>query len=189
MKLNILPIENFKIVKATIAEYTVSNEPKLVYICNEGICIYIAVDLAIVLDHAFSKVKGKANVPFEKGIAMTMREVIFVSYLIQLRKQMLEKMNLRSLDWELCQYYYIKLANGKKFSLPSLLSKYTFTCCRDSITLSSGLWKYMWYCKISFNLPKGKLEIIDTGKAVDMSKCLFKYDGTVYSKGQTIVLN
>ena len=163
-----------------------TGKPMLTFTNEDGFAIFIDTHKAVLLDFNLKDVKGIVYPDYIKGLAMTIRDAVFIRHLLKLRCDMLEKLNLISLPWILKQYYYIELSNGKKFSLPSLLSKYVPTACRDTITLSAGLWKFMWYYKINFNLPNGMLKIIDDGSVQSMLHSNFDYDGNLLLKGTII---
>ena len=166
-----------------------TGEPMLTYTNEDGFAVFIDTKKAILLDFNLKDVKGIVYPDYLKGIAMTIVDAVFVRHLLRLRSETLANMKWLSLPWTLKQCYFIELSNGKRFSLPTLLSKYISTACRDSITLSSGLWKFMWYYKITFNLPAGELKIVDDGTVKSMLQANFDYNGGLLLKGTVIKLN
>ena len=155
-----------------------SGQSMLTYTSQEGIALYLDKQRAVLLDFNLKDLKGIIDIPISitttYALAMTYRDAIFIKHLLYLRQDLLNKMHMKSLNWILMPYYYIKLQNGKQVSLPSLLMKYAATAKRNSITLSMGLWLFMWYYNIQFTLPDGILSINDTGKADAMLKSEFK---------------
>lgn len=158
----------------------------LTYTDENGFAIFIDSNKAVLLDFNLKDIKGIVYPNYLKGLGMTITDAVFIRHLLSLRKEMLEKANLKSLPWVLCPCYFIELSNGKRFSLPTLLSKYVSTACRDTITLSSGLWKFMWYYKIVFNLPEGELKVIDDGTVRSMLQANFEYKEGLLLKGTVI---
>lgn len=174
-----------KLVVYTLSKFF-NGQSMLIYTDNNGFAIFIDKNKAALLDLNLKEVKGIVYPDYQKGLAMTIIDAIFIRHLLKLRTEMLDRAHLKSLDWVLQQCYYIELSNGQRFSLPSLLSKYISSACRDTITLSSGLWKFMWYYKLSFNLSKGELKIINKGTVKDMLQPKFEFNGSIYTKGTTI---
>lgn len=165
-----------------------SGKTMLTHTTQDGFAIFIDSKKAILLDLNLKLAKGIIYPDYTKGLAMTIIDAVFIRHLLRLREEMLKKLNLEKLPWVLRPCYYIELSNGKKFSLPSLLSKYLSSMRRDTITLSSGLWKFMWYYKITFTLPHGNLTIVDNGDLSSMLKSEFIYSGIRTEKGITLNL-
>lgn len=181
---NIDVIEKSQIIK-TLSKFF-SGKTMLTYTDQDGFSIFIDTKKAILLDLDLKTAKGIIYPDYNKGIAMTIIDAVFIRHLLKLREDMIKKLNLEKLPWVLMPCYYIELSSGKKFSLPSLLSKYISSVRRDTLTLSSGLWKFLWYYKINFNLPEGQLSIIDNGNVKDMLHSKFNYNGKILEKGITI---
>lgn len=165
-----------------------SGKTMLTHTTQDGFAIFIDSKKAILLDLNLKLAKGIIYPDYTKGLAMTIIDAVFIRHLLRLREEMLKKLNLEKFPWVLKPCYYIELSNGKKFSLPSLLSKYLSSMRRDTITLSSGLWKFMWYYKITFTLPHGNLTIVDNGDLSSMLKSEFIYSGIRTEKGITLNL-
>lgn len=165
-----------------------SGKTMLTHTTQDGFAIFIDSKKAILLDLNLKLAKGIIYPDYTKGLAMTIIDAVFIRHLLRLREEMLKKLNLEKFPWVLRPCYYIELSNGKKFSLPSLLSKYLSSMRRDTITLSSGLWKFMWYYKITFTLPHGNLTIVDNGDLSSMLKSEFIYSGIRTEKGITLNL-
>ena len=165
-----------------------SGKTMLTHTTQDGFAIFIDSKKAILLDLNLKLAKGIIYPDYTKGLAMTIIDAVFIRHLLRLREEMLKKLNLEKLPWVLKPCYYIELSSGKKFSLPSLLSKYLSSMRRDTITLSSGLWKFMWYYKITFTLPHGNLTIVDNGDLSSMLKSEFIYSGIRTEKGITLNL-
>lgn len=165
-----------------------SGKTMLTHTTQDGFAIFIDSKKAILLDLNLKLAKGIIYPDYTKGLAMTIIDAVFIRHLLRLREEMLKKLNLEKLPWVLKPCYYIELSSGKKFSLPSLLSKYLSSMRRDTITLSSGLWKFMWYYKITFTLPHGNLTIVDNGDLSSMLKSEFIYGGIRTEKGITLNL-
>lgn len=178
---NIEENEKLQIIK-TLSKFF-SGKSMLTYTTQEGFAIFIDSKKAILLDLNLKIAKGIIYPNYTQGIAMTIIDAVFIRHLLRLRETMLEKLNLEKYPWVLKPCYYIELSSGKKFSLPSLLSKYLSSSKRDTITLSSGLWKFMWYYKITFNLPKGILSIKNDNDLNSMLKSEFLYNDEIVSKG------
>lgn len=165
-----------------------SGKTMLTHTTQDGFAIFIDSKKAILLDLNLKLAKGIIYPDYTKGLAMTVIDAVFIRHLLRLREEMLKKLNLEKLPWTLKPCYYIELSNGQKFSLPSLLSKYLSSMRRDTITLSSGLWKFMWYYKITFTLPHGQLNIVDNNDLSSMLKSEFIYSGIRTEKGITLNL-
>ena len=184
-----LDVKEKKQIYKTLSRF-LTGEPMLTYTNEDGFAIFIDTKKAVLLDFNLKDVKGIVYPDYLKGIAMTITDAVFVRHLLRLRAEMLEKtLKLKSLPWTLQQCYFIELSNGNRFSLPTLLSKYISTTRRNNITLSSGLWKFMWYYKITFNLPAGELKIVDDGTVKSMLQANFEYNGGLLLKGTVIKLN
>lgn len=165
-----------------------SGKTMLTHTTQDGFAVFIDSKKAILLDLNLKLAKGIIYPDYTKGLAMTIIDAVFIRHLLRLREEMLKKLNLEKFPWVLKPCYYIELSNGQKFSLPSLLSKYLSSMRRDTITLSSGLWKFMWYYKITFTLPHGNLNIVDNGDLSSMLKSEFIYSGIRTEKGITLNL-
>lgn len=158
----------------------------LTYTTQEGIAIQLDKHRAFILDFNLHTIKAKIEQDPSICIGMTVMDAVFIRHLLSLRQDLLDRMHLASLNWVLLPSYYIELENGKKFSLPSLLTKYISASRRDTITLSSGLWKFMWYYKVSFNLPGGQLQIHNDKDYRGMIASQFKYADKIYAKGTVL---
>lgn len=167
-----------------------AGEKLLTYTNQDGFSIFIDSKKAILLDFSLKNIIGIVPISdyINKSIAMTITDVVFIRHLLRLRQEMLDKLKLKSLPWVLQPYYYIELSNGKKFSLPSLLTKFVSAAKRDSITLSSGLWKFMWYYNIEFNLPEGKLSILTDNTVKSMIQSNFIYNNKIVLKETVLSL-
>lgn len=184
MSISRIPQSERAIVKA-IKKF-LSGQPLLTHTTQEGIAIQLDKHKAFILDFDLHTVKAKLLQDPSICIGMTVMDAVFIRHLLSLRKDLLERMGLVSLNWKLLPSYYIELENGKKFSLPSLLTKYSSAARRDTITLSAGLWKFMWYFKVSFNLPYGQLSIYNDKDYKGMIASQFMYAGKVYDKGSVL---